>query len=206
MSADRATVLVIGCRGQIGRELMAARPPEGVSRIGLGHDDLDLTDRDAVRRVVDRYRPTLIVNAAAYTAVDRAESEPDAAFAVNADGPAHLAEAAAAAGSLARPPFHRLRVRRRQAGRLHRRRSGPAARRLRGQQGGRREGGPRAARPPRDPAHLLGFRHARHELRQDDVAPWPRARPARTWSPTSGAVPPGPPISPTRSSASRTSS
>ena len=100
MSADRATVLVIGCRGQVGRELMAARPRAGISRIGLGHGDLDLADRDAVRRVIDRCRPALIVNAAGYTAVDQAESEPEAAFAVNADGPAHLAEAAATAGSL----------------------------------------------------------------------------------------------------------
>jgi dTDP-4-dehydrorhamnose reductase len=99
MNADRTTVLVIGCRGQVGRELMGARAPGGVSPIGLGHGYLDVTDRDAVRRVVDRYRPVLIVNAAGYTAVDRAESEPRAAFAVNADGPAHLAEAAAAAGS-----------------------------------------------------------------------------------------------------------
>jgi dTDP-4-dehydrorhamnose reductase len=99
MNADRTTALVIGCRGQIGRELMEARAPRGVSPIGLGHGCLDVTDRDAVRRVVDRYRPVLIVNAAGYTAVDRAESEPQAAFAVNAEGPAHLAEAAAAAGS-----------------------------------------------------------------------------------------------------------
>jgi dTDP-4-dehydrorhamnose reductase len=99
MSADRAIVLVTGCRGQVGRELMAAPLPAGVSRVGLGHDDLDLTDRDAVRRLVERCRPALIVNAAGYTAVDRAEAEPEAAFAVNAAGPAHLAEAAAAAGS-----------------------------------------------------------------------------------------------------------
>jgi dTDP-4-dehydrorhamnose reductase len=99
MSADRALVLVIGCRGQVGRELMAALPPAGVSRIGLGHDDLDVADRDAVRRLVERCRPALIVNAAGYTAVDRAEAEPGTAFAVNADGPAHLAEAAAATGS-----------------------------------------------------------------------------------------------------------
>ena len=98
MNADSAAVLVIGCRGQIGRELVEAQPCAGLSPIGLGHDDLDVTDRDAVRHVVERYRPTLIINAAAYTAVDRAELEPDAAFAVNADGPAHLAEAAAAAG------------------------------------------------------------------------------------------------------------
>jgi dTDP-4-dehydrorhamnose reductase len=93
-----ATVLVIGCRGQIGRELLEARPPAGVAPIGLGHGDLDITDPAAVRRAVDRYRPMLLVNAAAYTAVDRAESEPTAAFAVNADGPANLADAAATAG------------------------------------------------------------------------------------------------------------
>jgi dTDP-4-dehydrorhamnose reductase len=98
MNSDRATVLVVGCRGQVGREVMATRPPAGVSPIGLGHGDIDITDRDAVRRAVDRHRPTLMINAAAYTAVDRAESEPGAAFAVNADGPANLAEAAAAAG------------------------------------------------------------------------------------------------------------
>jgi dTDP-4-dehydrorhamnose reductase len=78
---------------------MEARAPGGVSPIGLGHGYLDVTDRDAVRRAVDCYRPVLIVNAAGYTAVDRAESEPQAAFAVNADGPAYLAEAAAATGS-----------------------------------------------------------------------------------------------------------
>jgi dTDP-4-dehydrorhamnose reductase len=98
MTANSATVLVIGCRGQIGRELLAAQPSPGLSPIGLSHGDLDVTDRDAVRHVVSRYRPMLIVNAAAYTAVDRAESERDAAFAVNANGPGHLAEAAAEAG------------------------------------------------------------------------------------------------------------
>jgi dTDP-4-dehydrorhamnose reductase len=77
---------------------MAARPPAGISLVGLGRHDLDVTDRDAVRGALDRYRPKLIVNAAGYTAVDRAESEPDAAFAINADGPAYLAEAAAVAG------------------------------------------------------------------------------------------------------------
>jgi dTDP-4-dehydrorhamnose reductase len=98
MTAGSATILVVGCRGQIGRELMDARRA-GLSLIGLSHADLDVTDPDAVRHVVERHRPTLIVNAAAYTAVDRAESEPDAAFAVNAHGPAHLAEVAADAGA-----------------------------------------------------------------------------------------------------------
>ena len=99
MSSARAAVLVIGCRGQIGRELMAARLPAGVSRLGLGHSDLDISDRDAVEALVERCRPALIVNAAGYTAVDRAESEPQAAFAANSDAPAYLADAAAAAAS-----------------------------------------------------------------------------------------------------------
>jgi dTDP-4-dehydrorhamnose reductase len=59
---------------------------------------LDVTDAEAVRRAVEQYAPDVVVNAAAYTAVDRAESEPEAAFAVNRDGAAHCAEACAVAG------------------------------------------------------------------------------------------------------------
>ena len=46
MNADSAAVLVIGCRGQIGRELVEAQPCKGLAPIGLSHDDLDVTDRD----------------------------------------------------------------------------------------------------------------------------------------------------------------
>jgi dTDP-4-dehydrorhamnose reductase len=63
----------------------------------LGHRRLDITDRAAVGDAVRALRSELVVNAAAYTAVDSAETEPETAFAVNRDGAAHLAEACARA-------------------------------------------------------------------------------------------------------------
>jgi dTDP-4-dehydrorhamnose reductase len=91
-------VLVTGASGQVGRAL-AALAPAGVSVRGLTHAELDVTDAEAVSRTVAQQRPDVIVNAAAYTAVERAEDEPERAQAVNADGPAHLARAARAHGT-----------------------------------------------------------------------------------------------------------
>ena len=73
---------------------------------------LDLADPDAIVAVVRRVKPSLIVNAGAYTAVDRAESEPDLARAVNGRAPGILAEEAKRASRRARPLLDRLRVRR----------------------------------------------------------------------------------------------
>ncbi len=91
-------LLVTGAGGQVGRALLRAADAFEGDLVGLRRDDLDVTDRDAVLRAVERHAPEVIVNAAAYTAVDRAEAEPEAAFAVNRDGPAHLAAACAEAG------------------------------------------------------------------------------------------------------------
>lgn len=89
-------ILVTGARGQVGRAFMAAAPDDAQLH-GVGHAELDIGNASAVDAFVGELRPDVIVNAAAYTAVDRAESEPEAAHRVNAEGPANLARAAARA-------------------------------------------------------------------------------------------------------------
>lgn len=91
-------VLVIGRRGQVARALAEAGWPEGISLACYGRDEIDLAEPQSVVRAITRRAPDLVINAAAYTAVDQAESEPEAAFIVNRDGPAALAEACAALG------------------------------------------------------------------------------------------------------------
>jgi dTDP-4-dehydrorhamnose reductase len=90
-------ILLFGAGGQLGRELSAMTAAAEMPLAGLGHGDADIADRSAVRRAVDRVRPQLVVNAAAYNAVDRAEGEIEEAMRVNALGPGILAEACAAA-------------------------------------------------------------------------------------------------------------
>lgn len=89
--------LVTGVSGQLGKALLATRP-EGWDCIALDRSALDLSDADAIARVVDTEQPDLVLNAAAYTAVDRAESEPDLAHAINAGAPAAFARALANSG------------------------------------------------------------------------------------------------------------
>ncbi|AOE83166.1 dTDP-4-dehydrorhamnose reductase [Pseudomonas sp. TCU-HL1] len=90
-------VLIAGARGQVGHELMR-RVPEVFEAVGMGSTQLDLADTEQVAAVVNNVQPQLIINAAAYTAVDKAESEPERAWAVNRDGVAHLAIAAEGLG------------------------------------------------------------------------------------------------------------
>lgn len=91
-------VMIAGAAGQLGRALVAAAPSDAVV---VSHDrsTLDVTDARAVEEAVRDARPTVVFNASAYTAVDRAESEPATARAVNAGGAAHLAGAAARHGA-----------------------------------------------------------------------------------------------------------
>jgi dTDP-4-dehydrorhamnose reductase len=90
-------ILINGQNGQVSRELQ--RRLGGVGElIVLGRDQLDLAQPDHIRQHVQTVRPDLIINAAAHTAVDQAESEPELAFAINATGPGVLAEEALALG------------------------------------------------------------------------------------------------------------
>lgn len=89
-------VLIVGRSGQVARAL-DARGFGTLPHVALGRDLADLTDAAALSRVFAEHEPQIVINAAAYTAVDKAESEHDLAFAVNRDGPAHLARLCAAA-------------------------------------------------------------------------------------------------------------
>ena len=91
-------VLITGASGQVGRALIALKPATA-SILAVTHRELDISDADTVRQAINQSRPDLIINAAAYTAVDLAESQPEQAHAVNALGPKYLAEAAALQGS-----------------------------------------------------------------------------------------------------------
>lgn len=95
-------VLITGAQGQVGAELVKTAPAE-FKTIGLGSKQLDITNQQHIQSALAKYKPDLIINAAAYTAVDKAESDADTAFAVNEQGLAWLAQAANAAHI---PLFH----------------------------------------------------------------------------------------------------
>ena len=91
-------ILITGQHGQVSQALQQRLPPLG-ELIVLGREQLDLTNADQIRQQVRAHRPGLIINAAAHTAVDQAESEPEVAFAINAIAPGILAEEAKALGA-----------------------------------------------------------------------------------------------------------
>jgi dTDP-4-dehydrorhamnose reductase len=86
-------VLIVGNAGQVGIELQRSFTGCG-EIIGVDRESVDLAQADQVRALVRRVEPEIILNAAAYTAVDRAESEPELAMAINAEAPRILAEEA----------------------------------------------------------------------------------------------------------------
>lgn len=91
-------VIVTGAGGQLGRALLATAPAS-CNVVGLDRATLDIGDANAVAHAFRTHAPALIINAAAYTAVDRAESDEAEAVRINADGPGHLARAAANVGA-----------------------------------------------------------------------------------------------------------
>jgi dTDP-4-dehydrorhamnose reductase len=91
-------ILITGNTGQLGQELRSVLAPLG-DIIGVGRDRLDLTQPETIRSVLDEVKPDLVVNAAAYTAVDKSESEEDIAYAANATAPGVLAEEVARLGA-----------------------------------------------------------------------------------------------------------
>ena len=90
--------LVLGCNGQLGHSL-ADSVPGDMEFVGFDLPELNIADRPAVLDVCRQLRPDVIVNAAAYTAVDRAESEPEIAALANVEGPRNVAAAARDVGA-----------------------------------------------------------------------------------------------------------
>ncbi len=89
--ASAMRLLVIGASGQVGTELCRQAKARGWTVLGVDLDRLDITDAPAVEDLLGSYKPDVVANAAAYTAVDRAEDDADTAFAVNRDGVDNLA-------------------------------------------------------------------------------------------------------------------
>jgi dTDP-4-dehydrorhamnose reductase len=91
-------ILLFGGSGQLGQELRRASAGSAMPLTALSHTQADITDRDAVTAAIKRHDPLLVVNAAAYTKVDLAEIEPEAARLANEIGPGIIGAACAAAG------------------------------------------------------------------------------------------------------------
>ncbi len=87
-------ILVCGAGGQVGHELINRASGYGLEALGMTRDNLDITDAGQVADLVSRLKPGLIINAAAYTHVDNAETHSERAYSVNRDGAERLAQAA----------------------------------------------------------------------------------------------------------------
>ncbi|AZP17676.1 dTDP-4-dehydrorhamnose reductase [Streptomyces aquilus] len=97
---DNRIWLVTGAGGMLGQDVLARLAEAGEQTVALDRAALDLTDAAAVRGTIETHRPAVVVNCAAWTAVDDAESREEEALRINGDGPAHLAAACAATGAV----------------------------------------------------------------------------------------------------------
>lgn len=86
-------VLVTGATGQLGWDVVKELKKRNIECCGTGSKEMDITDREAVSRFIEDYRPDAIIHCAAYTAVDKAEDEPEKCRDVNVNGTAYIAEA-----------------------------------------------------------------------------------------------------------------
>ena len=99
MTARPRPILVTGVAGMLGRAVRRAADRRGLMLVGLDRSTLDIADFPRVRKIIREIKPSVVLNLAAYTAVDRAESEADAALAVNKVGAANVATVAAEFGA-----------------------------------------------------------------------------------------------------------
>lgn len=93
-------VLITGCYGQVGYSLTEQLTKDANTEVlALDRDSLDITNQEAVNAAVTEFKPTIIINAAAHTAVDKAEEEVELSYAINRDGPQYLGQAAQHVGA-----------------------------------------------------------------------------------------------------------
>lgn len=92
-------ILVTGVSGQLGYDVERELERRGIEHLGTSSKELDITDREAVERLMERYRPDAVIHCAAYTKVDLAEDEPERCWAVNADGTRNVAAACRRTGA-----------------------------------------------------------------------------------------------------------
>ena len=82
-----------GCKGQLGQALLSLAGATDIELLGVSHSELEITNRSQIQAVFRQFKPDLLINTAAFTAVDKAESDSHSAFMTNCDGPRYLAEA-----------------------------------------------------------------------------------------------------------------
>ena len=91
--------IIIGCNGQLGYDMVSVFKTEGHMVQGIDLPDIDITDLTSVKTTIKKINPDIIINCAAYTAVDDCENNEETAFAVNAEGIANIANAAESIGA-----------------------------------------------------------------------------------------------------------
>ena len=87
-----------GCKGQLGQALLSLAGSTDIELLGVSHSELEITNQSQIQAVFRQFKPDLLINTAAFTAVDKAESDSHSAFMTNCDGPRYLAEACNHAG------------------------------------------------------------------------------------------------------------
>src|SRR6058998_3041709 len=92
-------LLVLGATGQLGQDLIRAAAAAGVEHVGMSHEEVEVTKPESVAAALERVRPSVVINSAAFHQVDRCEDDPQQAYAVNTVGALLVARAAAQAGA-----------------------------------------------------------------------------------------------------------
>src|SRR5260221_11148263 len=98
MSSSRP-VAILGATGQLGSDIVRAAAAAGIEHVALGHTDVEVTDATQLGATMDRLRPAVVINSAAFHQVDRCEEDPAEAYRVNAAGALLVARAAREVGA-----------------------------------------------------------------------------------------------------------